>query len=241
MTSPMPNPAPSRVPAGVRVLVRRRAPLILVAALLGVLAVGQFRGQVGAPGLTDLSVQELGVLVANLNAQNDELRGEVATLQRQQADLATSKDRGQSAVSQLQSDLDRIRAWAGLTGLTGSGVTITIHGPIGADGVEDLVNELRNAGAEGIAIAGVRLVPGIVVTGGPGALAIGGTTLGDGFEILAIGSPQIITGTLTRAGGVVAQLGATYPAARVSVTPSDGLTLPPTTRDLQPADARPAL
>jgi uncharacterized protein YlxW (UPF0749 family) len=222
-------------------LPRRRLPLVLVAGLLGVLAVGQFHGQAGAPGLADLSVQELGVLVANLNAQNDELRGEVAALQRQQADLATSKDRGQSAVDQLRSDLGRIQAWAGLTGLTGSGVTITVHGPIGADGVEDLVNELRNAGAEGISIAGVRLVPATVVTGDPGSLSLSGASLGDGFEILAIGSPEILTGTLTRAGGVVAQLGATYPTARVSVTPSDGLTLPPTTRDLQPADARPLL
>jgi uncharacterized protein YlxW (UPF0749 family) len=222
-------------------LPRARLPLLLVAGLLGLLAVGQLRGQAGVPSLTDLSVQELGVLVANLNAQNDQLRTEVATLQRQQADLASSKDRGQSAVDQLRSDLDRIRAWAGLTGLSGSGVTITVHGPIGADGVGDLVNELRNAGAEGISIAGMRLVPGVVVTGNPGSLTVAGSALGDGFEILAIGSPQILTGTLTRAGGVVAQLGATYPDARVSVTPSEGLTLPPTTRDLQSPDARPHL
>jgi uncharacterized protein YlxW (UPF0749 family) len=220
---------------------RSRLPLVLVAGILGVLAVGQFRGQAGVPGLADLSVQELGVLVANLNDQNDQLRGAVASLQRQQTDLATSKDRGQSAVVQLQSDLARIRAWAGLAGLAGSGVTITVHGPIAADGVEDLVNELRNAGAEGISIAGTRLVPGVEVSGGPGALTVDGTALGDGFEILAIGSPQILTGTLTRAGGVVAQLGATYPDVQVSVTPSDGLSLPPTTRDLQPPDAHPHL
>ena len=227
--------------ARLRTLVRLRLPLLVVAGLLGVLAVGQYRGQAGVPGLADLSVQELGVLVGNLNAQNDQLRAEVASLQRQQADLASSEDRGQSAVSQLQSDLDRIRAWAGLTGLTGPGVTITIHGPIGADGVGDLVNELRNAGAEGISIAGVRLVPGVVVNGDPEALIVGGVSLGDGFEILAIGSSQILTGTLTRTGGVVAQLGATYPQARISVTPSDGLALPPTTLDLQPADAHPHL
>lgn len=220
-----------------RIPPRTRLPLLGVAVFLGFLAVGQFRGQAGAPGLADLSVQELGVLVANLNAQNDQLRAEVASLQRQQSDLATSQNRGQTAADQLRSDLGRIRAWAGLTGLTGSGVTITVHGPIGADGVEDLVNELRNAGAEGISIAGIRLVPGVVVSGGPGTLTVGGAALGDGFEILAIGSPQILTGTLTRAGGVVAQLGATYPQAGVSVTPSDGLTLPPTTRDLQPGNA----
>ncbi len=222
-------------------IARHRGPLVLVAVFLGVLAVGQFRSQAGVPGLSDLSVQELGVLVGNLNAQNDQLRAEVATLQRQQADLASSKDRGQVAVDQLQSDLARIQGWAGLVALSGSGVTVTVQGPIGPDGVEDLVNELRNAGAEGISIAGVRLVPGDVVTGAVGSLTVGGTALGQGFEILAIGSPQILTGTLTRAGGVVAQLGATYPQASITVTPSDGLTLPATTRNLEPADAHPHL
>ncbi len=224
-----------------RILPSHRLPLVLVAAFLGLLAVGQYRGQAGVPGLTDLSVQELGVLVANLNTQNEQLRTQVATLQQQRTDLATAQDRGQSAVDQLEADLAQIRAWSGLTGLAGSGVTITVQGPIGADGVDDLVNELRNAGAEGIAIDGVRLVPGVLVDGQPGSLTVAGTSLGGIFQILAIGSSQILTGTLTRAGGVVAQLSATYPEARVTVTPSDGLALPATTRNLQPADGHPHL
>ena len=220
---------------------RTRWAVLAVAILLGILAVGQLRGQAGVPGLSNLTAQELGVLVANLNAQNEQLRNEIATLERQQSDLTTSKNRGESAVEQLQADLARIRAWAGLTGLVGPGVTISVRGPIGADGVQDLVNELRNAGAEGIAIAGIRLVPGVVVQGGPGRLAIGELGLGDAFEIRAVGSPQILTGTLTRAGGVTALLATTDPLARISVTPADPIELPATTRDLRPADAHPRL
>ena len=145
----------------------QRWAVVLVAILLGVLAVGQLRGQAGVPGLSNLSAQDLGVLVANLNAQNDQLRAEVATLQHQQSDLAAAKDRGESAAEQLQADLAKIRAWAGITGLVGPGVTITVRGSIGSDGVQDLINELRNAGAEGIAIAGIRVVQGVVVTGTP--------------------------------------------------------------------------
>jgi uncharacterized protein YlxW (UPF0749 family) len=213
----------------------------LVAVLLGVLAVGQLRGQQGVPQLANLSAQELGVLVANLNTQNEQLRAEVATLQRQQADLAAAKNRGESAVEQLDADLAKIRAWAGVTGLTGPGVTITVSGPIGADGVDDLLNELRNAGAEGIAIAGIRVVAGVAVSGGPGRLTVAGQGLGAAFEIRAVGSPQILTGTLNRAGGVIAQLATTYPQAQVTVTPADGVALPPTTRGLIPADAHPRL
>jgi uncharacterized protein YlxW (UPF0749 family) len=209
--------------------------------LLGVLGVGQLNGQAGVPGLSNLSAQELGVLVANLNAQNEQLRTEVATLQAQQSNLAAAKDRGESAVAQLQADLAKIRAWSGLTGLVGAGVTISVQGSIGSDGVQELVNELRNAGAEGIAVGGSRLVPGDVVTGAPGQLTIDGQDLGPTFEILAVGSPQVLTGTLTRSGGVVAQLATSYPDATVTVTPADTIDLPPTTRDLRPADAQPRL
>ena len=212
-----------------------------VAVLLGVLAVAQLHGQQGVPQLANLSAQELGVLVANLNTQNEQLRDEIATLQRQQADLAATKNRGESAVEQLDADLAKIRAWAGVTGLTGPGVTITISGPIGADGVDDLLNELRNAGAEGISIGGTRVVAGLVVSGEPTRLTVAGQGLGAAFEIRAIGSPQILTGTLNRAGGVIAQLATTYPQAQVTVTPADGVSLPPTTRSLIPADAQPRL
>ncbi|HEY2916275.1 MAG TPA: DUF881 domain-containing protein [Candidatus Limnocylindrales bacterium] len=213
----------------------------LVAVLLGILAVGQLRGQQGVPQLANLSAQELGVLVANLNTQNQQLRDEIATLQRQQADLAAAKNRGESAVEQLDADLARIQAWSGVTGLTGPGVTITVSGPIGADGVDDLLNELRNAGAEGIAIAGIRVVTGVVVSGQPEDLTVAGQGLGAAFEIRAIGSPQILTGTLNRAGGVIALLATTYPQAQVTVTPANGVSLPPTTRGLIPADAHPRL
>lgn len=221
----------------------RREPLAVgaVAVLLGILAVGQFRGQQGVPGLSNLSAQELGVLVANLNAQNDQLRAQIATLQREQSDLAAARARGESAVEQLQSDLATIRAWAGVTGLSGPGVSITVQGPIGPDGVDDLLNELRNAGAEAVSLGGVRLVPGEAVAGGVGNLALDGNLLGPAFEIDAIGSPQIITGTLTRAGGVIAQIATTYPNAQITVTPRDTIALPPTTRTLIPPDGTPRL
>jgi uncharacterized protein YlxW (UPF0749 family) len=213
----------------------------LVAAILGVLAVGQLRGQAGAPALSNLSAQELTQLIANLNARNDQLRGEIADLNRQAAALQETRARGATTVDQLRSDLARIRSWTGTLAVTGTGVVISVSGPIGGDGVEDLLNELRNAGAEAVSVGGVRIVAGIVVAGAPGALSLENTELGDAFEIRAIGSPQILTGTLTRTGGVIAQIGAAYPDARINVTPVDTLSLPATTRSLTPTDARPRL
>ena len=218
-----------------------RITVAAVAAVLGVLVVGQLRGQAGVPGLSALSATELTQLIANLTTGNDHLRDEISELGRQEAHLAEARDRGETTVDELTADLERIRAWSGLTAVTGQGIAITVSGPIGGDGIEELLNELRNAGAEAIAVDGVRVVAGVVVAGAPGGLSIENAPLPDAFEIRAIGSPQILTGTLTRTGGVVAQVGATYPGARLSVTPVDTMTLPATERDLGPTEAEPSL
>jgi uncharacterized protein YlxW (UPF0749 family) len=72
-------------------------------------------------------------------------------------------------------------------------------------------------------------------------LSVENTPLADGFEIRAIGSPQILTGTLTRGGGVIAQLEATSEAVTISVTPLDTISIPASERNLVPAHGTPSL
>lgn len=218
-----------------------RLSMALVAGLLGILVVAQLNAQQGVPGLSNLSATDLTQLIANLTTGNDQLRSEVADLTSQEAKLADAHDRGETTVGELNGDLAQIRAWAGLTAVTGPGIAITVQGPIGGDGIQELLNELRNAGAEAIAVDGVRVVVGSVVAGPSGGISIENDALADTFEIRAIGSPQILTGTLTRTGGVIAQIGATYPAAQLTVTPLDTMTLAATERSLDLTDAKPRL
>ncbi len=222
---------------------RRRSQLTIaaVAFALGLLVVVQLRSQAGDTGLAQLSAQDLTVLVANLNDRNDALRTEAASLDGELATLVQNRSRGDVSVDEITADLERVRAYAGLDPVTGPGVTISIDGPIDGPGVEELINELRNAGAEAIAIGPQRVVTGVVVTGGPGAAAIDGVRLADGFEVAAIGAPDKLTGSLTRSGGVIAQLAATQPDVVVTVTPVDRLDLAATTRTLVPAHGHPRL
>lgn len=220
---------------------RRRWAITLVAAILGVLVVAQLRSQAANPGLSNLSAQELTLVIANVNTRNESLRAEVADLERTVASLTDAHDRGESALDELRSDLAALEAWAGLTPVVGPGVSIRVTGEIGGEGVEDLLNELRNAGAEAVAVEAVRVVAGSVVYGLPGGLSVENTALPDGFEIRAIGSSQILTGTLTRAGGVIAQLGATYEGLTISVTPLDVVSIPATERNLVPGHGTPSL
>ena len=63
----------------------------------------------------------------------------------------------------------------------------------------------------------------------------------DPFEILAIGPPDKLTGSLTRSGGIIGQLAATQSDVLVEVTPVDVVTVPATDRDLVPTAGRPRL
>lgn len=213
---------------------RNQLSLAVVAAILGLLVVVQLRAQSAGTGLDALSAQELTQLVANVNTRNDQLRAEIATTERELAELQGARARGESSVDQLRRDLARVRAWIGLDPVTGSGIRVTIGGPIAGSGIQDLLNELHNAGAEALAVEDVRVVAGTVVAGNPGALSVENTALHDPFEISAIGNPATLTGSLTRAGGIVAQLAATYPEAQLTVVPIDVLSLPATARNLVP-------
>jgi uncharacterized protein YlxW (UPF0749 family) len=220
---------------------RNQVSIAAVMFLLGILVVVQLRAQTAGSPLAQLSSQDLTVLVANLNGRNDQLRKEVATLERDLETMSADEDRGAISVDDLRAELGRVRAYAGMDAVVGSGVSVTISGPIDGAGLEDLVNELRNAGAEAITIGGVREVPGVVAVGVPGEVVVDGVPLTGSIELDAIGAPDKLTGSLTRSGGVIAQLAATQSDVVVTVTPMDRLELPATQRDLVPTHGHPRL
>ncbi|HET7704108.1 MAG TPA: DUF881 domain-containing protein [Candidatus Limnocylindrales bacterium] len=221
---------------------RSQATIAAVACLLGLLVVVQLRGQAGGSALATKSAQDLTTLVANLNTENDRLRTEVANLQNQLAELRADRAVGATSVGQLESDLRRIRAWTGLDPVAGRGVSITVSGEIDAGAVEDLLNELRNAGAEAIAIEDIRVIARTTIGGVPGSLDVDGILLRDPFTVQAIGRPEALVGSLTRVGGIIAQVSATNPGATLEVEPVDRpMTLPATKRDVVPDHGQPRL
>ena len=220
---------------------RSQIAIAVVALLLGFLVVTQIRSQASGTGLEDLSAQDLTLLVANLNTRNDQLRAEVADLGNQLGSIAAAQARGDTSAGQLRADLVRVRIWSGVDATQGQGVRVVLRGPVTAVVLDDLLNELRNAGSEAIAVGGVRVVPATIAAGTAGSLAIENTFLTDPVEVTAIGNAATITGSLTRAGGLVAQELATNPGLGIEVTPEDRVLIPATTRDLAPRVAKPRL
>ena len=212
--------------------------LFAVAIFIGALLVGQLRSQARPIELSSLSAQELSALIETLSAANVDLSDAAAARREQIRDYELAEIQGQSALDLTREDLEEIGAFAGLRAVEGQGIAIQLVGSYDTVAINDLVHELRNAGAEAISIGGVRITAGSVAELGPSAVEIDGVPLGGTVEILAIGSPQGLRAALERPGGYLAFL-EQYIDARVTITTSQQIVVPATERDLTPTAARP--
>jgi uncharacterized protein YlxW (UPF0749 family) len=219
--------------------VRAQLSLAVVALLVGLLLVGQLRAQSRPNELSALSAQDLSQLIETLSARNRELRSGLADIREQLREYRFSGPQSQSAVDVSREDLRRITAFAGMAEVTGQGIQVDVTGTLDAIALNDLINELRNAGAEAIAVDAIRITARSVATQGPRALVVDGVDVGEHFVLRAIGSPDGLSSALQRPGGIISQL-QQFINATIVIRAADQLTLPATAIDLTPTAAQPA-
>lgn len=218
---------------------RSQLSLAGVALLVGLLLVGQLRAQARPNELNALSAQDLSQLIETLSTRNRELRSALADIRQQLREYQFSGPQSQSAVDVTREDLRRITAFAGLGAVTGQGIEVDVTGSLDAIALNDLINELRNAGAEAIAVDAIRITARSVATQGPRSLVVDGIDVGEHFVLRAIGSPDGLSTALQRPGGIIAQL-QQFINATIVISSADSLTLPATSVDLTPQAAQPA-
>lgn len=214
-----------------------QASLFAVALIIGVLLVGQLRSQAPAIELSNLSAQELSTLIESLSARNVGLSDNLADLREQVREYERREVDGQSTLGVGEEELERIAAFGGLRAMEGQGVVIRAEGSFDPKAVNDLIYELRNAGAEAIAVDDVRITARSVAELGTSAIEIDGVAIDRTFEITAIGSRDGLASALGRPGGIVGQLRQSI-SARFDVLERENLTVPGTQRDLAPQAAR---
>ena len=212
--------------------------LFAVATLIGALLVGQLRSQARPIELSNLSAQELSTLIENFAARNVELSDGLGDLREQIRDYERAEVDGQSNQAIGEEDLERILAFGGLRAVEGQGVLIRAEGSFDPKAVNDLIYELRSAGAEAIAVDDIRITASSVAVLGAGAIEIDGVPIDRVFEIRAIGSPDGLASAMGRPGGIMLLLQQSI-SARFDVIPRENLTVPATERDLTPQAARP--
>jgi uncharacterized protein YlxW (UPF0749 family) len=145
-------------------------------------------------------------ILDDLSAQRDRLAAEQTRLRATLADLQSSADQAQAARDATRERIESLRILSGEVPVTGPGVTLTISDPDGALDAADLldaVQELRDAGAEAIAIDGERVVVDTALTDTTDGIAVGGVVVDSPFEIIAIGPSSTLASGLSFPGGVL--------------------------------------
>ena len=209
---------------------RKRSGRIAVAGVLfvlGFLVVVQLRSQAADQGLNGLSVQELTELVANLTTRNNQLRQEVQALDLQHDQLAAAVERGDTSAVQVRADLNRLLGWSGTAGVTGAGVRVSVAGPLPGDALDQLLNELRNAGAEAIAINDQRLTVLTSIRNRGPAVRVNSQPVNPPYVVQAIGDVNTLQANLldTTHGAEFFDLAEDF-GVRVERHNEDELTLP---------------
>jgi uncharacterized protein YlxW (UPF0749 family) len=208
-------------PAGVQGVMRRgRSQLVfgalgvLLCVVLGIAIVTQVRQNDSGDSLETARPADLLVLLDSLQQREAALNTEVADLQRTLASLQASGSSDQAAIENARARLAALSILIGSVSATGPGVTLTIDDAavgVAPETMLDVINELRNAGAEAMEVQGgqgdqktsLRVGVDTWVVGRPGALEIDGQTLNPPYTVVAIGDPPTLAAAMNIPGGAM--------------------------------------
>ncbi|GAB6273162.1 MAG: DUF881 domain-containing protein [Peptococcaceae bacterium] len=209
--------------------------MAFIALSLGFTFALQFRTNTAAKQNLPLQqTQELAARLKTTREENEALQNRVDKL-RQQLDQVTDSFH----LTTLHQELSKARIAAGMTELTGPGAEVTLSDSnkkiqpgenpnlyvLHDEDILKVVNELKAAGAEAIALNGQRLLATSEIRClGPTVLTNKNQRLTPPFIITAIGSPDNLVSALQMRGGVIDQL--RFWEIQVAVKSMPNITIP---------------
>jgi uncharacterized protein YlxW (UPF0749 family) len=199
--------------------------LTIVCLLLGVLLVMQFRTQRNITNsILVSSSTEQATILDGLVESNAALRKEIATLEEQLASYQWGSADGN--LQTLARDLNQIKVFNGMIEVSGPGVELMLAGPLAAEELQDVINELRNAGAEAVAMNGHRIVVNSVITTTRFGLELDDMIITPPYRFTAIGDPDTLATAVGRKGGLVPALLANHPELEMEMERRERLVAP---------------
>ena len=197
-----------------------------VAFLLGMLVMAQFATQ---QRMDQKRVSASGVdgalLISSLVQGNARLRQEVAELDAQMDSYRSATH--QTKLQAMVDELNRLKVFNGAVEVYGPGVLVTLDGPVAVLDLQDLLNELRNAGAETLALNGQRIIASSTIEPmADGSLVVDGFAARRPYVFVAIGDPATLETALLRPGGLLTVFSNSRQGLMVNVQRRDRLTAP---------------
>ncbi len=157
-------------------------------------------------GLSQLSQPDLVRVLDNISVRASRLDAQVRELEATRDRLRSGTGTTAEALAQAQKRVDTLGILAGTVAAKGPGMRMSISDPgnqVTGPLVLDLIQELRDAGAESIEIGGVRVVASSYVEDSGGRLSIDGKPVGRPVLVTAIGDPETLASAMMIPGGIV--------------------------------------
>ncbi|CAN5388719.1 DUF881 domain-containing protein [soil metagenome] len=190
-------------------IVRPSASQIVMSVLIGALAFGmviQIRGTT-SENYANLRQGDLVELIKSLDSANQRVSDQISELTATRNRLLGSTALSKAAQDQLRDELNQLGIIAGTLPATGPGIVVKISDKSGSADAAlllDAIEELRDAGAEVIAVNGVaRVVAQTYFLDDADGIRISGREVTRPFVIEAIGEPSTLVSALQFPGGFV--------------------------------------
>jgi uncharacterized protein YlxW (UPF0749 family) len=219
--------------------------MVIAAVALGVgflVAVAAGAGEGPASRLAAERPEDLTRVLADLNREADELARDVSALRVKVTRYETSTRSDELALRDARKSLADLQVLSGVVPVEGAGVTLHLEDPqgqVGWEAILDLVQEVRDAGAEAIALNGRRVVASTWFGPAEGGVTVDGQRVAPPYQVEAIGPGEVISEALRIPGGPLSVLSA-LAGVEVTVREVDGLLLPASEGDAAFRFARPA-
>ncbi|PRY17823.1 DUF881 domain-containing protein [Kineococcus rhizosphaerae] len=218
MSTPAPTPAPGTAPApGPRAnpwrrLWRAAGPRAtrgqllagVLCAALGFGVVVQVR-QTNVSGLADLRESDLVRILDDTTERGDRLAGEVQDLQATRQRLTQGSDQAQAAADAAAARAQEYGLLAGTLAAHGPGIVATITDPgakLRSTNLIQLVQELRDSGAEAVQVGTARVVAQTAFTDGSGGVLVDGVLQRSPYVVTVVGDPSTLATAMDIPGGV---------------------------------------
>ncbi len=170
------------------------------------------------------STTEQAMIISKLIESNSTLRQTVGKLEEQIGRYQTTSE--EEKLEAMVADLNNLKVLDGAAEVVGEGVEVAVTGKIAASSLQDIINELRNSGAEAVALNGRRLIARSVITGDETGFVVDGVRLRPRYALEVIGPAQTMERALERKGGLLELLRYNDPALAIQVMPKERLVLP---------------
>ena len=171
--------------------IQRLIIISLIAIVLGFVVVVQLRSQAAvARTLAAQDDTSVALLINDLNQANNQLLQQSQSLTQQEVQLRQALAAGGADARGIQKALTTLQEVNGMIPVHGAGLTIRIQGSLMDFELQDLLNNLRNAGAEAFDLNGHRIISSTPIISKGSSLLVSGHAVTAPLVLNAIGDPE---------------------------------------------------